>query len=213
MKILTLTFGSFAINTYIVYDPDTLECAIIDPGMMTVSEQRQIVTVIEANHLKPVHLINTHLHIDHIIGNDYISRKYDLGLEANILDAPLGERAKEQAQMFGLPLNPEIVPVVQKLNSGDVIKIGTGELKVIHVPGHSPGSIALYDAKDHFVITGDALFNGSIGRTDLPGGNHDQLIMAIKNTLMKLPLETRVFPGHGPATTIGSEKLNNPFLI
>lgn len=212
MKIITLQFNDFAENTYIVYDPDTLDCAIIDPGMSTRREEKHIERVIEAGGLNPVHVINTHMHIDHVLGNDYFSSRYALNPEYNSADAFLAERVSEQAKMFGMKFNPVNVPVGTYLSAGDIIKIGRGELKVIEVPGHSPGSIALYDAQDGFILTGDALFAGSIGRTDLPGGSFDKLIASIRAELLTLPDSTQVYPGHGPMTTIVAEKNNNPFL-
>ena len=127
-------------------------------------------------------------------------------------DEALGARMKQQAAMFGISENFNAVEITQYLNDGDIIKIGDGELEVIEVPGHSQGSIALYDRKDGFVIAGDALFRGSIGRTDLPGGDHAQLIKSIKERLLSLPENTVVYSGHGPSTTIGAEKASKPFL-
>lgn len=213
MQIITLQFNNFAVNTYIVYDTHTRQCAIIDPGMMTPREEHALAKVIEENHLKPVHLINTHMHIDHVMGNAFAAHHYGLRLSAHKDDEILGSRVKAQAQMFGLPSSPEEVPITTYLEAGDIIKIGEGELKVLHVPGHSPGSIALYDAADGFVITGDALFSGSVGRTDLPGGSGPQLIKSIRTNLLTLPPATVVYPGHGPATTIAAEMSGNPFLM
>lgn len=212
MKIIRLEFNGFAENTYIVYDPATRDCAIIDPGMMRPDENERIREVIEENNLHPVHLINTHMHIDHVAGNDYISRTYSLPLSAHRQDEFLGQRVQQQAHMFGMADRIRPVEITTYLNAGDEIKIGEGLLKVIHVPGHSPGSIALYDPQGRFVITGDALFAGSIGRTDLPGGSHETLISAIETNLLTLPDDTTVYPGHGGATTIGEEKVTNPFF-
>ncbi len=212
MKVITLTFNNFGENTYIVYDPSTLDCAVIDPGMMNDGEQRKLKEVIDRQGLHPVHVINTHMHIDHVLGNHFLSKEYGLSPEAHKEDAFLGERVAQQALMFGMPVDVQDVPVNTYLNQGDIIRIGEGELKVLHVPGHSPGSIALYDKQDGFVITGDALFAGSIGRTDLPGGSHPTLISAIRRELFTLPPETKVYPGHGPSTTIGAESRSNPFF-
>lgn len=212
MKVYRLTFGSFGINTYVVADPSTKECAVIDPGMMTPAERVQIDAFIAQEGLKPVSLINTHMHIDHVMGNAHMAEKYGLKLQANKEDKFLGKRVEEQAQMFGLPESPNAVSITTYLSNGDIIPVGQGRLKVLEVPGHSPGSIALYDEKDGFVITGDALFQGSIGRTDLPGGNHPQLLQAIRRQLFSLPDATVVYPGHGPSTTIGQEKSTNPFF-
>ncbi len=213
MQVITLQFNNFAVNTYIVYDPHTHICAIIDPGMMNSREEQAFAKVIQDNNLKPEHLINTHMHIDHVMGNAFTSGKYDLRLKAHKDDEILGSRVKAQAQMFGLPISPKEISIDTYIDAGDIIKIGEGELKVLHVPGHSPGSIALYDAIDGFVITGDALFAGSIGRTDLPGGSGPQLIKAIRTNLLTLPPATVVYPGHGPATTIAAEMSDNPFIM
>lgn len=211
MKVEIFTFNDFAVNTYIVYDPASLCCAIIDPGMTDTTETARVVQFIDRKNLRPLHLINTHQHIDHVMGNDFMRHIYNLNPSANKRDEFLGERLREQAAMFGLRNSPNIVPVTAFLNDGDIIPIGTGALKVLEVPGHSPGSIALYDAIGEFVITGDALFNASIGRTDLPGGDFDILIHSIKTKLFTLPNNTVVLPGHG-ATTIGDEKRLNPYL-
>ncbi len=203
----------FGINTYVVYDPEDKECAIIDPGMSRREEYEAIEKFIDREGLKVTHLINTHLHIDHAISDNWVKEKYDVPLEAHSEDAMLGERIMQQAQMFGVKAEDVAVEIERPLKEGDVVKIGHGELKVLHVPGHSPGSICLYDEADGFVIVGDALFEGSIGRTDLPGGNFRQLIDAIKNKLLTLPKETMVLSGHGDATTIGRELEQNPYLV
>ena len=203
----------FGINTYVVYDPEEKEAAIIDPGMSRKQEFDALENFIGREGLKVTHLINTHLHIDHAIADNWVKAKYGVPVEAHADDAMLGERIKQQAQMFGVQAEDVAVEIDRPLKEGDIIKIGSGELKVVHVPGHSPGSICLYDEADGFVIVGDALFQGSIGRTDLPGGNHRQLVDAIKNKLLTLPKETMVLSGHGYATTIGREWESNPYLV
>ncbi len=212
LKIAIFQLSLFGINTYIVYDPISKDAAIIDPGMSNQREQDALDTFIEKEGLKITHIINTHLHIDHAIGNSYASEKYQAPVLANKLDAPLGQNILQQAQMFGLNINPKGVEISQYISDGDKIKIGNGELTAIHVPGHSPGSIVLYDKADGFMIAGDVLFLRSIGRTDLPGGNHQDLINGIKNKLFTLPDDTKVYPGHGDPTTIGYEKSHNPFF-
>lgn len=212
MKVAIFQFSMFGINTYVVYDPETLCCAVIDPGMSNKQEESAMINFINKNNLKPVHVINTHLHLDHAVGNSFLTKEYDIPVNASKADELLGERLQQQAYMFGINEQFKGVEITEYLQEGNVIKIGNGELKVINVPGHSKGSIALYDEKDGFVIVGDALFQGSIGRTDLPGGDYDELITSIKSKLLTLPDNTVVYPGHGPSTTIGDEKRYNPYL-
>lgn len=212
MRIVKFEFSLFGINTYVVVDTTTRQCAIIDPGMINDEERNAMVNFIENNNLQVVHVINTHLHIDHAIGNAWTREKYGVDILAHKDDEPLGERIKDQARMFGVPEAVSDVSIDTYLKPGDKIKIGEGELEVIHVPGHSPGSVALYDAEDGFVISGDALFAASIGRTDLPGGSMPQLLESIRERLFTLPEDTIVYPGHGGTTTIGREKRYNPFF-
>lgn len=212
MNVAKFEFSLFGINTYVVYDRITKDCAIIDPGMISEEEERAITGFIERNHLRVTHIIDTHLHIDHAVGVGFAKKKYNVPLFAHIEDSKMGMTLNEQAIRFHLSPEIENVSVDSFLEDGEEIGIGDGRLKVLHVPGHSKGSIALYDKDDNFVITGDALFAGSIGRTDLPGGNYGELLDSIKNKLLTLPEETVVYPGHGPATTIGTEKRYNPFL-
>lgn len=212
MKIAKFAFQLFGINTYVVYDPATKKCAIIDPGMSDSEEEEAMEGFIKRNGLTVTHVINTHMHVDHAIGDKYAADIFNAPVLAHPADEPLGERMKEQAMMFGLRERIDNVAVSSYLTDGETIRIGDGRLEVLHVPGHSPGSVALYDPDGGFVIAGDALFAGSIGRTDLPGGNHGQLISSIKSKLLSLPGDTVVYPGHGPATTIAREKATNPFL-
>lgn len=180
--------------------------------MMGAEEEQAMVNFINKHELTVTHIINTHLHLDHAVGNEFLKNKYNVPVLAAEADLPLGERMQQQAMMFGINEKFSGVEISEFLTDGEVIKIGDGELEVIAVPGHSQGSVALYDRKDNFVIVGDALFQGSVGRTDLPGGNHAQLIESIRKRLLTLPDDTVVYPGHGPATTIGDEKRYNPFL-
>lgn len=212
MNVAIFQFSLFGINTYVVFDNDTLDCAIIDPGMINDHEEEAMVNFITRNNFRVTNIINTHLHIDHAAGNNFLKLKYNAPVLAHNADLPLGERMQQQAQMFGMEKKFNDVEVSKFLEDGDIVKIGNGELKVIAVPGHSQGSIALYDKKDKFVIVGDALFNGSIGRTDLPGGNYPQLIESITKRLLTLPGDTVVYSGHGEPTTIAQEKAHNPFL-
>ena len=212
MNIAKFEFSLFGINTYILYDPKDLKGAIIDPGMINQEEENALSNFVLKNNLTITHIINTHLHIDHAIGISFAKNSFNAPLYAHKDDEVLGERLLEQAQMFGIPEKVENVSIDSYLQAGDKVSVGSGILEVIHVPGHSPGSIALYDREGGFIISGDTLFNGSVGRTDLPGGSSTQLINSIHNNLLSLPDSVVVYPGHGPATTIGRERTINPFL-
>ena len=202
----------FGINTYVVYDSEDKEAAIIDPGMSRGEEFDAMEKFIVRENLTVTHLINTHLHIDHAIADKWVAEKYGLPVEGHDEDRTLGLILNQQAQRFGIRGIDAKIEIGKTLKEGDEIKIGKGMLKVLHVPGHSPGSIALYDKSDGWVIVGDTLFEGSIGRTDLMGGSHAQLIKAINDKLLTLPADTVVYPGHGNPTTIGYESENNPYL-
>lgn len=212
MRVSRFTFNMFGVNTYILWDDYSREAMIIDPGMIDDKEREIIDGFITSNKLNPSHLVNTHMHIDHSFGISYIAEKYGLRLECNHADQFLAERLKEQARMFGLPISIDELEISIGLNDGDILKIGNEEVQILQVPGHSPGSIVIYAPESSFLISGDVLFNSSIGRTDLPGGSYNQLISAINNKLMTLPDDTTVYPGHGPETTIGHEKRYNPYI-
>lgn len=213
MKIAKFELSLFGINTYVIWDPPTHEAAIIDPGMSNIEEEEAVSDFISREGLKLTHLINTHLHIDHAIGNRYIRQKYDLPTEASLSDAFLGERMASQAEAFGIGTLAQEVVIDKPLKEGDIIKIGEIKLEVLEVPGHSPGSLVLYDRKAGVMFAGDVLFRGSIGRSDLPGGDGSLLVRGIKEKLMTLPGSTVVYPGHGPATTIADEERSNPYLL
>lgn len=212
MKIVKFEYSLFGVNTYLVYDPQTKDCAVVDPGMINQEERDAICNFIEKNGLRLTHIINTHLHIDHAAGNAWLKSKYGADVYASAADAPLGSQMSQQARMFGLPFRIEDAAADHPLINGEIISIGEGSLRVIATPGHSPGGICLYDEADGFLISGDTLFDGSIGRTDLPGGDYAQLIDSIRTRLLDLPGDTVVYPGHGPATTIAKERASNPFL-
>lgn len=212
MIVKSFEFNMFGEQTYVVYDPETREAAVIDPGMMNARETVVLFKFISSEKLSVRHLIMTHLHVDHIMGATQVKNTFGVSLSANENDAFLGKRIAEQVQMFHLPLEVSNVGIEHNLKDGDRIMIGNSTLEVLAVPGHSPGSIALYSPEDGFVITGDALFRGSIGRTDLPGGDFPTLINSITSKLLSLPDSTIVFPGHGPSTTVGEEKQLNPYL-
>ena len=212
MKIKKFEFNMFPVNCYVLYD-ETKEAVVIDPGCFYEEERLAFKQFIEENELKLTHLLNTHLHLDHIFGNPFILREYGLKTEAGKLDEFLLAQAADHARMFGFTLNEDPVPMGRYVEEGEIITFGNGNvLKAIHVPGHSPGSMVYYCEKEHCMFSGDVLFQGSIGRADLAGGNFDDLHDSILNKLFVLPDETTVYPGHGPETNIGFEKAHNPFF-
>lgn len=200
----------FEVNTYFLYDPETREAAVVDPGMISEREREAIDKYASGYDVKQ--LINTHMHLDHIFGDEYIKDKYGVKIMAGKEDEFLARTLSDQAERFRLPMKLNPVSVDVELRDGDIIKIGKDELHVIAVPGHSPGSIALYCPESKFVITGDALFKGSIGRTDLPKGDYKTLARSIRERLFTLPDDTLVLPGHGPSTTIGEERQFNRYV-
>lgn len=213
MEIKSWEFNPFGERTYIIYDEASREAAIVDPGMMAQHEFDAVDAFVKSNSLKIKYLINTHLHVDHLLGDEYVENAYDVELSAHPADAFLAERARIQAQQFHLRCQvAESIAIGHELTDGQVLHLGQSPIEVISVPGHSPGSIALYSPQGKFVITGDALFCGSIGRTDLPGGDYATLIRSITTRLLTLPDDTIVYPGHGPRTTIAVEKQQNPYI-
>lgn len=211
--MLTVKFFEFnpiMENTYILYN-ETGQCCIIDPGCYYEAERQILKNFIEEKNLSPIYLLNTHCHLDHVFGNKFVSETWGLPLFIHETEKNVLSFAPKSAELYGLPFdnyNDEMI----YLEEGDIIKIGDDELKVLFTPGHSPGSISFYNEKGGFLISGDVLFSGSIGRTDLPGGDFDTLERSIKTQLYVLPDTTKVYPGHGGGTSIGFEKKNNPFV-
>jgi hydroxyacylglutathione hydrolase len=210
MEIFKLVFSPIQVNTYILADQSG-DCAIIDCGCYDENEFTDLVSFIESKNLRPVLLINTHCHLDHIFGNRFVLQKYNLGSFCSKFEDKNREHAIEHATFFGLWMENPPEPA-GFITDKQVISFGTTELVAIHVPGHSPGSLAFYSERDSCVFTGDALFAGSIGRTDLPGGDFKKLLTSIKNNLLVLPPATVVYPGHGNETTIRREIASNPYL-
>lgn len=207
-------FSPFSENTYIIYDA-TKECIIIDPGCYTEAERNTLSTFIQEQGLKPVRLINTHCHLDHVFGNRYVAETYQLALEIHEGELPVLESVPVVSQMYGIPnvqQSPDPDPN-KYIQEGDIISFGETELKVFFTPGHSPASVSFYCKEDGFIIGGDVLFQGSIGRTDLPGGNMDTLMKSIFDHFLTLPDETTVYSGHGNPTTVGAERKSNPFVL
>ncbi|MBB4034702.1 glyoxylase-like metal-dependent hydrolase (beta-lactamase superfamily II) [Dysgonomonas hofstadii] len=212
MKVKIFEFNPIRENTYVAYD-DTKECVIIDPGCFFQEEKALLLDFILDNDLIVKHLLNTHLHFDHVFGNNFIYERFHLEPEANIKDEFLLEKFPEQLKMFGFNDEASQIPKIGKyLNENDVVTFGNQRLIVLEVPGHSPGSIVFYNQDAGCVFVGDALFRGSVGRTDLEGGNHQQLIDGIKGKLLTLPGDTIVYSGHGPLTTIREEIKSNFYL-
>jgi hydroxyacylglutathione hydrolase len=205
VNIRTFTMGPFATNTYLVEDEATGSAMLVDPTIASES----IYDVITDNKLRVILVVNTHGHIDHTFGDAFFKAKTGAPLAIHEDDAPMLAAMKQQARMFGLE-PPDAAQADRLLSDGEMIQVGDLSFKVIHTPGHTPGGICLYGHGS--LIAGDTLFAGSIGRTDLPGGDYDALIASIKRRLFVLPDETVVYSGHGEPTTIGEEKNSNPFL-
>jgi hydroxyacylglutathione hydrolase len=211
MEIYRQVFSPIEVNTYILADKSD-ECAIIDCGCYNESEFRRLVNFLDSKKLKPVLLLNTHCHLDHIFGNKQVLEKYGLKTHFHPLEEPNRKDAPQHAMLFGLEMedSPEAESFIEH---GQTTGFGTVNLLALHVPGHTTGSIAYYSGSDGCVFTGDALFAGSIGRTDLPGGDFQTLLNSITTNLLSLPPETVVYSGHGPETTIEREKRSNPYLV
>ena len=210
LKLKQFVNNPYQENTYVLSD-ETGSCVIIDPGMYNATEQNAVVNYIKGNGLKPELLLNTHCHIDHVLGNKFIFDIYGLKPQIHRGELPLLHAVPSYAPQQGF--NYEVSPEPEVfLTEEDIIHFGNSSLQIILAPGHSPAHLCFYHEDSKILIGGDVLFYGSIGRTDLPGGNFETLISSIKNKLFVLPDDTQVYPGHGPATTIGFEKANNPFL-
>jgi hydroxyacylglutathione hydrolase len=210
MQVYAFAFNPFQENTYIIWD-ETLECAIIDPGCYQPNEQEMLQKFIADKNLKPVLLLQTHAHLDHVFGTAFVNRTWKLKPLLHAKEATVYETAEKVGLSYGVPM--EKLPMASfEIKEGTNITFGKTELEVFFTPGHSPGSVCFYHAPSKNIIVGDVLFNGSIGRTDLPGGHHQTLIDSINNELMLLPDDTIVYSGHGSKTTIGHERQYNPFL-
>jgi len=206
----SFVFNPFQENTYVIYN-DKKQCWIVDPGMHNEIEITHFFNYINDNKLIPQAIINTHTHLDHIFGVAAVKDKYNIPFGIHEKDLPVLNGASGSAMLFGFDFKKAPEPDFY-IDEHKMLQIGEDELEIRFVPGHSPGSITFYYAEGKWAIAGDALFSGSIGRTDLPGGNHNQLITSIKSQLFTLPGDTTIFSGHGPSTTIGIEQKTNPFL-
>lgn len=210
LNVQSFTFSPVQENTYILYNEERL-CCIIDPGCYFASEEMELSKFIDEHKLTPILLLNTHCHLDHIFGNRFIHKKYGLELHLHKLEKQVLDFGPISGQRWQLPFENYDGPL-HFFEEGDNIKIGKDELKILFAPGHSPGHVCFYNKQDKFLIGGDVLFNGSVGRTDLPGGDFATLEKSIRTQLYTLPADVVVYPGHGSPTTIGDEMKGNPFV-
>ncbi len=212
MEIKRIEMNMFQENCYVVYDA-TREAVVIDPGCYFEQDLKNLTEFIASQHLVVKHLLNTHLHLDHIFGNSAVEAQYGVVTEAHQGDEDWLEQAPERSRMLGIPwIQGDPVKIGKALTEKDRIAWGESAFRILHVPGHSKGSLCFYSEPDRVLFSGDVLFQGSVGRTDLPGGDWATLIRNIQEKLLILPENTKVYPGHGPATTLGEEKKNNPYL-
>lgn len=210
IKVRFFTFSPVQENTYVLYNEQN-KAIIIDPGCYFTAEQETLKKFIDDTQLEPVRLLNTHCHLDHVFGNKWVSETWNLELHLHAGEEQMLQLAPLSGEKWGLPFQNYSGPL-HFLEEGDTIRLGNDALKVILAPGHSPASICFYCEEQGFLVGGDVLFRESIGRTDLPGGNHETLLKNIREKLFVLPDDVVVYPGHGPSTTIGYEKTHNPFL-
>jgi hydroxyacylglutathione hydrolase len=210
LQIQSFIFNPIQENTYIVFN-ELKQCIIIDPGCYFDEEKERLQSFITINQLQPALLLNTHCHLDHTFGNKFISETYNLSLHIHPLEKKMLDLGPASGLMYNLPFDNYDGELIY-LDEKEKIKMGDDELDILFTPGHSPGSVCFYCKKQDFVISGDVLFQRSIGRADLPGGDYDALINSIRTKLFVLPDETEIYSGHGINTTIGEEKLYNPFL-
>ncbi len=209
LHIESFTFNPFSENTYVVFD-DTKEAVIIDPGCYERAEKEELDHFIEKEKLIIKYLLNTHAHIDHVLGNYHVKEKYKVPFLLHKKDESVLKAVKSYAPNYGFAQYTEALPD-GFLEEGDTLHFGASQFNVLFLPGHAPGHIGFYNAKEKILLAGDVLFRGSVGRTDLPGGNHATLISSIQQKLFTLPDDVTVYPGHGPTTTLGEEKISNPF--
>jgi len=210
IQIKSFTFNPFYENTYILND-ETQECIIIDPGCYERGEEEELAEFISTQKLKPVLLVNTHCHIDHVLGNNFVCKTFNLSPVLHEIEVKLLKAAPVYGADWGIAMPPSPLPE-KFIDEGDTVCFGNSELKILFTPGHSPGSICLHNTDQKIIISGDVLFQQSIGRTDLPGGDFETLIRSIREKLFVLDDATTVYSGHGPQTTIGFEKKHNPFV-
>lgn len=211
LTVTSFVFSPVQENTYVVHN-EAGDCIIVDPGCYFGNERNELKEFIQNGQLAPKYLLNTHCHLDHVFGNKFIHDTYGLTLHLHEKEKPLLDYAPTSGLSWGLPFDNYRGDLIF-LREEEVIRLGDDELQVLFTPGHSPGHVSFWCQAQHFVLSGDVLFRQSIGRTDLPGGSFDTLIQSIREKLFVLPDETVVYPGHGPETTVGAEKADNPFLL
>ncbi len=211
LHLQPFTFNPFQENTWLIW-ADNLDCIIIDPGCYSIDEKQELQSFIKQHHLNPVRLINTHCHIDHVLGNPFIHATYGLTPEIHSNELDLLNAVEQYGHVWGIHSDVQPKPILSLDALEDIVLGGEDRLQLLFTPGHAPGEVSLYSQSQGFVIAGDVLFQGSIGRTDLPGGNMDVLLNSIRTQLFTLPDATEVHCGHGPSTTIGIERLHNPFF-
>lgn len=210
IQVQAFAFNDFSENTYLLYD-ESFECIVIDPGCNTSNEKKILKSYIEKNNLKPVMLINTHCHIDHVLGVQFVKETYQLRFGIHELEVPLLEAVANYSHLWGINYTPTTHDYL--IDVKDTLVFGNNSrLSILHCPGHSPGSICFYSESDRFIVSGDVLFREGVGRTDLPGGSTQTLLDSISQKLYALPDETIVYSGHGTPTTIAHEKKYNPFI-
>jgi glyoxylase-like metal-dependent hydrolase (beta-lactamase superfamily II) len=210
LNVHSFTFNPFSENTYLLINEEK-QCWVVDPGMYGTEEEHILIDYITTNELVPQAIINTHAHLDHIFGAQKLMDVYKIPFGVHQDETSVLELGTSSAALFGFDF-PNIPKPTFYIKEGENLHLGKDELQVFHTPGHSPGSISLYNEAGRWAIAGDVLFSGSIGRTDLPGGDYDTLIRSIRTHLFPLPDHTVVYSGHGPATEISIEKKHNPFL-
>ncbi len=212
MNATMMTVNPFGENMYILWDEASREAVVVDPGMMRQGERDMVTKFIADNDLKVKHILLTHLHLDHVTSARWLADQTGADVCGSILDKELGMNLPQQVAQFHLKIESEVLTIDRHLQDGDTIPLGDETIQVLHVPGHSPGGLAFYLPESSLLISGDTIFNGSVGRTDLMGGDMATLINSIREKIFPLPDETVIASGHGPTTTVADEKRFNPFL-
>lgn len=211
LEIKTFVFNPVGVNTYVLSD-ESKQCVLVDPGCLDGRERDELTEYVEERHLQPVAVWLTHLHFDHIYGVPYCRERWCVPVWGGAADAPFVPQNNDYTQSWGLPPSPDVT-LDRALREGDELAVGASLFRVIVTPGHSAGSLSYYCEKEKFLFAGDTIFQHSIGRTDLPGGDHAALLSSITGKVLSLPPECMIFSGHGPATSVGEEQLYNPHLL